>query len=124
MKKIMVVDDDPDQIYMVRKALAGADENYEIIPASSGDECLELLKQNQIPDLILLDVMMPGVSGWMVFDKIRDDPALTNIPIVFLTARTDRIAKNAGQFLGADFIEKPFVRDDLKERINKILKKR
>jgi two-component system alkaline phosphatase synthesis response regulator PhoP len=61
--------------------------------------------------------MMPQMSGWEVFDRIKKDPLLSTIPIIFLTARTDRIAKNAGNFLGDDYIEKPFDIIDLKKRI-------
>jgi DNA-binding response OmpR family regulator len=71
--------------------------------------------------LILLDIMMPGMSGWEVFKSLRENPSWEKIPVVFLTARTDNIAKNAGSFLGNDYIEKPFKLPELKERIDKIL---
>ena len=122
MKKIMVVDDEPDQIYVIRKSLEKAGGNYEIIPANSGAKCLEFLEKNQIPDLILLDIMMPEMSGWLVFDKLKDNVIWEKIPVIFLTARTDKIAENAGGFLGDDFIEKPFDTKDLKSRIDKVLK--
>ena len=65
---------------------------------------------------------MPGMSGWKVFDKLKDNASWEKIPIIFLTARTDKIAENAGGFLGNDFIEKPFDIKDLKSRIDKVLK--
>ena len=65
---------------------------------------------------------MPDMSGWKTFDKIKENEAWRGIPIVFLTARTDRVAKNAGGFLGEDYIEKPFEITDLKLRIDRILK--
>ncbi len=120
-KKIMIVDDEPDQILTVKVALEDMDEKFEIIGADSGMQCLELLKNNQIPDLILLDVMMPEMTGWEIYDKIKENEAWRKIPIVFLTARTDRIAKDAGDFLAEDYIEKPFNIEDLKERIDKVL---
>jgi CheY-like chemotaxis protein len=120
-KKIMIVDDEPDQILTVKVALEDMDEKFEIISADSGMQCLELLKNNQIPDLILLDVMMPEMTGWEIYDKIKENEAWRKIPIVFLTARTDRIAKDAGNFLAEDYIEKPFNIEDLKERIDKVL---
>ena len=122
MKKIMVVDDEPDQIYAIKKSLEKADGTYEIIPANSGAQCLEFLEKNQIPDLILLDIMMPEMSGWIVFDKLKDNATWEKIPIIFLTARSDKIAEKAGGFLGNDFIEKPFDTKDLKSRIDKVLK--
>lgn len=123
MKKIMFVDDEPDQIASIRKVLKDAGTDYEIIPAESGEQCLELLKNNEIPDLILLDIMMPGMSGWLVFDKLKENPSWEDIPVVFLTARTDEISENAGGFLGDDYIEKPVDAEELKNRIDKVLKK-
>jgi len=122
MKKIMVVDDEPDQIFTIRKTLEKPGSDYELITANSGAQCLELLEKNQIPDLILLDIMMPEMSGWIVFDKLKDNASWEKIPIIFLTARTDKIAEDAGGFLGNDFIEKPFDVKDLKSRIDKVLK--
>ena len=122
MRKIMLVDDEKDQIFGIKTAL---EESYpgefQIISAESGEKCLELLENDSSPDLILLDIMMPEMSGWEVYDKIRDNPQWGNIPIVFLTARTDRIAENAGEFLGDDYIEKPVEVEELKNRINKVL---
>lgn len=120
VKKLLVVDDNPDVIFSVRNGLEKFKKDYTIIGAESGKECLELLESNT-PDLILLDIMMPELSGWKTFDLIKGNDSWKNIPIVFLTARTDNVAKNAGGFLGEDYIEKPFEIKDLKERIDKIL---
>jgi len=117
----MVVDDESDQIYAIKKSLEKAGGTYKIIPVNSGAQCLEFLEKNQIPDLILLDIMMPEMSGWIVFDKLKDNTMWEKIPIIFLTARTDKITENAGGFLGDDFIEKPFDTKDLKNRIDKVL---
>jgi CheY-like chemotaxis protein len=123
MKRIMLVDDEEDQIFGIQTAFEETyGEEYTIIPAGSGEECFELLKDDeQKPDLILLDIMMPGMSGWEVYDKLRDNPKWSNIPIVFLTARTDRIAENAGDFLGDDYVEKPVEINELHDRIEKVL---
>ena len=121
-RKIMVVDDDISNYEAVKLGLEGVDPDYEVICADSGDQCLELLENNQIPDLILLDIMMPEMSGWQLFDKLRRNPSWEHIPIIFLTARTDRIAKETGSFFGEDYIEKPYEIEDLKNRIEKILK--
>ena len=122
VKTIIVVDDDPGVRYTVKNGIEALDDNYKIITAESGMQCLELLEKNQLPDLILLDVMMPGLTGWKTFDKIKENKSWTNIPIIFLTARTDRIAKDAGGFLAEDYIEKPARIPELKKRIDKILK--
>jgi len=122
MKKIMLVDDEEDQIFSIKTTLEDSyGDEYEVIAVNSGEECFELLKNNETPDLILLDIMMPKMSGWEVFDKLKDSPSWEDIPIVFLTARTDEIAKNAGKFLGEDFIEKPVNAKELKNRIDKVL---
>ena len=121
LKRIMVVDDEPDQIFTVKQTLAGFGDEYEVISAESGMQCLSLLENNGIPDVILLDIMMCDMSGWEVYDRLKGNPAWEKIPIIFLTARTDRVAKSAGDFLGDDYIEKPFERSELKRRIDKLL---
>jgi CheY-like chemotaxis protein len=123
-KKIMIVDDEPDIRYAVKDDLEDTyGDKYEVITAENGKQCLEILKDNQIPDIILLDIMMPEMTGWRLYDILRDSALWRDIPIVFLTARTDDIAKTAGRFLGEDYIEKPYKLEDLKERIDKVLKK-
>ena len=121
MKKIMIVDDEPDIRYTIKDDLEDIyGDECEVISADGGEKCLEILKNNQIPDLILLDIMMPKMSGWELYDKIKDNPSWKHVPIVFLTARTDDIAKDAGVLLGKDYIEKPFEIEDLKRRIDKV----
>ena len=122
VKKVLVVDDNPDVIFSVKSGLETYDNNYKIKGVRSGRKCLEFL-QNETPDLILMDIMMPEMSGWKTFDKIKENNAWKDIPIIFLTARTDRVAKNAGGFLGEDYIEKPFEIKNLIGRIEKVLKK-
>lgn len=117
MKKIMIVDDEPDQIFTIKTSIEDVREDFKIISANSGIECIEKLKKNEIPELILLDIMMPEMSGWEVLNIIRENPAWKDIPIVFLTARTDETAENAGKFLADDYIEKPY---DIQELINRI----
>lgn len=123
VKKIMIVDDDPGVIFTVKHGLEGLDEEYEIITVNSGQQCLEFLEKGELPDLLLLDIMMPDMSGWETYQKIRETIKSDELPIVFLSARTDRIAKDAGGFLADDYIEKPFKVPELKERIDKILAK-
>ena len=120
-KKIMVVDDDPDILVTIREIFER--EGYEVFTVDSGKKCYEMLKNNEIPDLIILDIMMPGMSGWMLSDRLKENPLWKNIPVVFLTVRADGFAKKAGSSLCEDYIEKPFDIEDLKKRIDKILKK-
>jgi DNA-binding response OmpR family regulator len=124
MKTILVVDDNPDVIDSLKIGFEDSTREYRILGAETGQKCLELLQNNIMPDIILLDIMMPQMTGWEVFDRIKKDPTYVNIPIIFLTARTDRTAKNAGSFLGDDYIEKPFDIIDLKKRIEIIFRNR
>ncbi len=125
MKKILIVDDDQDQLFSLKTALENLhDDKFEVITAENGGECIKYLLQGASPNLILLDIMMPDMSGWEVYDKIRDNFDWKDIPIIFLTARTDRVAENAGEFLGDGFIEKPIEIDQLSKRISQILERK
>ena len=113
----------PDQIFTIKQTIENFGEEYEVISAESGIQCLDMLKNNKNPDIILLDIMMTDMSGWEVLKKLKENPSWEKIPIIFLTARTDRVAEEAGGFLAEDYIEKPFKVVELKERIDKILNK-
>ncbi|MEA3458085.1 MAG: response regulator [Candidatus Thermoplasmatota archaeon] len=123
MKKIMMVDDEADQIFAAKIALEH-DGEYEVIGANNGKHCFELLEDGQIPDLILLDLMMPEMSGWTVHDRLKKkDSPYNDIPIIFLTGATDDDSEEVGGWFGEDYIEKPYDVEDLKKRIDKVLKK-
>lgn len=113
MKKILMVDDETDQIYTMKTLLEDNSDEYELIGVENADKCLRLLENGEIPDLIFLDIMMPRISGWELFNTIKENPEWKNIPIVFLTARTDEVAVNAGRFLGDAFINKPYNADEI-----------
>ena len=120
----MVVDDNIDVIMSIKYGFEDVTNEFQVIGAESGKQCLNILQNNQMPDIILLDIMMPEMSGWETFDKLKENQSWRKIPVVFLTARTDKLAKDAGKFLGDDYIEKPFEINDVKKRINKILENR
>lgn len=120
-KSILIVDDNPDVRFSVKLGLEDLDASYEVITAESGDKCLEFLKNNQIPDIILLDIMMPREDGWNIFAKVKEKLEWRNIPIIFLTAKTDDYSKGFGSISAADYVEKPFDIEDLKKRIDNIL---
>ena len=125
MKKIMLVDDEKDQIFFIKTTFEDLyGEEYNIVTAESGEQCFKLLEKNVIPDLILLDIMMPKMNGWEVFDKLRANPTWKNIPIIFLTARSDGFAENAGGIIADDYIKKPFDVEELKTRIDNVLKRK
>jgi len=121
-KNILTVDDEIGIGYTVKHGLESLDPEYNVTCVDSGIKCFEYLEK-QIPDLILLDVMMPEMSGWEVLKRLKENQAWKNIPVIFLSARTDRVAQNAGGFLAEDYIEKPFKVPELKQRIDRILNK-
>ena len=120
---VMVVDDNPDLIYSVKEGLSSISTDYEIIGAEGGKKCLEMLK-TKTPDLILLDIMMPDMDGWDVCAKVKSNKKTENILIIFLTAKTDSISKGMGRLASEDYIEKPFDIQDLKKRIDAVLKRK
>lgn len=121
VKTILVVDDDPDIIYTIKKSFENLDKNYKILGVESGKKCLNLLKNNEIPDLILLDIMMPELSGWDVAAELKKNPKWKDIPVIFLTAKTDPFSKTLGGIVVDDYITKPFEFIVLKESIDRLL---
>jgi CheY-like chemotaxis protein len=122
MKKIILVDDEQDQIFSIKTGFEQEyPTEYEIIGVESGIKCFEMLEKNVKPDLILLDIMMPEMDGWEVFDKLKANPSWKNIPVIFLTARSDGLAANAGAMIANDYIEKPIDIKELKIRIDNVL---
>ena len=123
MKKIMLVDDEKDQIFSIKKALEDTyGDEYKVVPANSGQECFELLENNEIPDLILLDIMMSEMNGWEVFEKLKNTLEWSKIPVIFLSAVVDETSRITANSLARDFIEKPVNVEELKNRIDKILR--
>ena len=119
-KKIMVVDDEPDILLTVGQMLEMS--GYEVVSAKDGNECIDKLNQSETdPDLIILDIMMPNVSGWDVAAKIKENPKWKDIPIVFLTAKGDTMSVGMGGLAAVDYIVKPFDIKDLVTRVKKIL---
>jgi len=112
--KILAVDDDPANVKFMTSAL---NDEYNIISALNGHDAIDLLKE-QMPDLILLDVMMPDLSGFDVCAIIKSDVAFADIPIIFLTAVDSRDSELRGLELGGiDYLTKPVNLDLLKVRV-------
>ena len=121
----MLVDDEKDQIFGIKTALETTySEEFRVIPVNSGAECFKLLKNNEIPDLILLDIMMPEMSGWEVFDKLKHSSEWSKIPVIFFSAVVDKTSKMTANSLARDFIEKPVNIEELKNKIDRILKEK
>jgi len=109
-----LVDDNPVNLKVGRTALQ---DKYAVLTIPSGDKLLTVLKKNK-PDLILLDVEMPEMSGYDVIKQIKADPETRDIPVIFLTGKTDPENERIGRSLGAvDYICKPFSPPLLIEKI-------
>ncbi len=105
METILIVDDTPDNLMILSQILKPF---YKVKVANSGNKALNLIAMGDIPDLILLDIMMPTISGYDVCKKLKSDPLTRNIPIIFVTALTDCKDEAEGLSLGAvDYITKP-----------------
>ena len=106
MYTILVVDDEPANLQMVEYALC---DEYEVIPVKSGPMALKYLEGN-VPDLILLDIRMPQMDGFEVYEQIKKKEVLQDIPVIFLTAANDvETEENCFEMGAVDFIGKPFV---------------
>jgi methyl-accepting chemotaxis protein len=120
-QKLLVVDDDAIFLTMVEKELEG---NYDVVTAKSGKEALGLFYQGLVPQLILLDLIMPDMDGWNTYGRIKAIGSLHDIPIAFFTASDDpKDMQHAHEIGAVDYIKKPCNRADLLLRIEKILKK-
>src|SRR5512138_316126 len=112
---ILIVDDEHSGRETLQSVLEG--EGYNLIMAENGPQAIEKAK-SFLPDVILLDVMMPGMTGFEVCERIRNDPQVAEIPIIILTALDDRESLLTALKAGADdFISKPFDRYELRARL-------
>lgn len=120
MASILIVDDEPEIRFLTRLMLEKA--GHSVIEAADGDEGLRIL-ENDKPDLILLDVMMPGLKGWEICKKIKADRETRDIPVVMFTVRTSKESKERSRKCGAEaHIDKPFDRKELLNVVNGLLK--
>jgi CheY-like chemotaxis protein len=120
LKRILVADDEKNILLVIRVCLEKA--GYEVITASDGLTALEKI-QNEKPDLILLDILMPKMNGFLVFEALKDDPGTSSIPVVFITAKSEEKDIQKGCQLGAaDYLIKPIKQEVLLNTIRKILK--
>ena len=118
-KRVMIVDDDPDILKSLKQLLEA--EGYKVYTYEDGYECLKGLKEGLNPTLIILDVMMPIMSGWEVHRRLGENPKWKKIPVVFLTARLTETAEEMYQRYGITRIKKPFDIKEFKVRIERIL---
>ncbi|WP_380167777.1 response regulator [Jannaschia sp. R86511] len=119
MAKILVVDDDVDIRALVENRLRRL--GHRVVSAGSGEEALTVLAEKGAPDVVVLDVLMPGISGLELLTTIRQDPDLADVPAVFLSGRVLETDIEAGRALGATYLTKPVVLSALATTIDKVL---
>jgi CheY-like chemotaxis protein len=118
MKKIMVVDNEPDIVDLTRTVLELG--GYTVIPSYSGEEALRKLEREKV-DLVLLDIMMPGMSGWDVFNRIKKKNKEIKIAFMSVLDISDKRRQVLLEEGLADYIMKPFDKETLLQKVDKIL---
>jgi DNA-binding response OmpR family regulator len=114
--KILIIEDQPDILQMMAFVLA--DASCEVQTAQSGNEGMQLARQPEI-DLIVLDIDLPDISGFEICRRLKEDPGVSGIPVIFVTGRFCEVSRRRGLALGAaDYIEKPF---DISHFVRRIL---
>lgn len=119
--RILLVDDEQDLVWAVRHSLC--DEGYEVFTAGDGLEALAIAQKRR-PDIIILDILMPCLDGLQVCRRLRQDPTLANVPIIFLTVRSAVEDRIKGLEAGSnDYLVKPFDMGELKARLRALLRR-
>ncbi len=121
-KKIMIIDDDPDIRSTIEQILES--QGHKTISVCDGFKFFNKLRQGEKPNLILLDIMMPAMSGWEIQRRLQANPNWKQIPIIFVTGRNTETAKEMCKKYGIDYIEKPFDINRLKKKVGKALMKK
>ncbi len=119
LKHIVVVDDDKEIREIITFALTR--NGFDVAGAGNGMQ-LQGLLDTQMPDLILLDVMMPGQDGYHIFYRLRNDPSTQHIPVIIMTAHAEDIYARISFDLGAEHVTKPFHPMELVEKVKTLLK--
>jgi DNA-binding response OmpR family regulator len=122
-KRIVYVEDEEEMIDLVRLIMAR--RGFEVIGANGGRTGLDVIRQ-QLPDLVLLDLMMPDIDGWDVYQQMKADETTRDIPVIVVTAKAQSIDKVLGLHIAKvdDYISKPFSPQELAESIEKVLARR
>ena len=122
-KQILCIEDDEEMIDLIRLILTR--KGFEVLGASSGASGLEIIR-NEKPDLVLLDLMMPEMDGWEVYQQIKSDEANLNIPVIVVTAKAQSIDRVLGLHIAKvdDYISKPFSPQELLDSIESVLKRK
>ena len=119
MKKILIVDDEPNIVMSLEYTFKK--NNFEVFIARDGQEALDIL-QNQLPDIIILDVMMPMVDGYATLEQIKKDERLRHCKVIFLSAKNKEKDIEKGLSLGANlYVTKPFSIKKLVDQVHELL---
>jgi len=123
LKCILCVEDEPEMIDLIRLILGR--RGFDVRGASGGVEGLKMIRQ-EMPDLVLLDLMMPDMDGWEVYQQMKADEKTKNIPVIVVTAKAQSIDKVLGLHIAKvdDYLTKPFSPQDLMNSVDKVLKSR
>ena len=120
-KRVLIVDDDPKIVRLVRSYLER--EGFQVASTGDGNQALELIRSYR-PDLLVLDLMLPGCDGLSITQQVRMTPTLANLPILMLTARVEDVDRILGLEMGADdYVTKPFHPREVVARIKAILRR-
>lgn len=123
VKRLIYVEDEQEMIDLVRLILSR--RGFDVLGANGGREGLDLIKQN-LPDLVLLDLMMPDMDGWDVYQQMKADETTRDIPVIVVTAKAQSIDKVLGLHIAKvdDYISKPFSPQELVDSVEKVLRQR
>jgi DNA-binding response OmpR family regulator len=123
IRRVVYIEDEPEMIDLVRLILKR--KQYEVIGASGGREGLDAVRK-ALPDVILLDLMMPDMDGWEVYQQLKADEATRSIPVIVITAKAQRIDKVLGLHIAKvdDYISKPFSPIELVESLQRVFEER
>jgi CheY-like chemotaxis protein len=119
MARVLVVDDEPDVLLLCRLNLE--QRGHSVLEAPNGDEALDLAREGG-PDLVVLDLMLPGIDGYQVLQALRADDRTSGIPVLVLTAKSLQADRERSRQLGAAaFLTKPFLPDELCDMVDEVL---
>ena len=122
-KQVVCIEDDPEMIELIRLILSR--RSVQVHGAAGGEKGLEMVREKH-PDLVLLDLMMPDMDGWEVYQQMKSDESIRNIPVIVVTAKAQSIDKVLGLHIAKvdDYIAKPFSPQELLDSVEKVLGKK
>lgn len=123
IRRVVYIEDEPEMIDLVKLILSR--KQYQVSGAHGGREGLDLVRR-ELPDVVLLDLMMPDLDGWEVYQQLRADEATRRIPVIIVTAKAQNIDKVLGLHIAKvdDYIAKPFSPKDLLEAVDRVFQAR